>query len=161
MVEGLIFQKENFGFGLMSKIRLLSYSAQYGPNGGQPSDFLCPSMHLILIDQIFVHKLFIGESSIDFERLFKICDNNTRQGTFQKLVLPDWDLQFSKHKLSYRAVLSFNLLPLEARQMTLQVLLQLFYGNEADSNMPLKNKKSKSSALCQNNSRRLLILLTV
>ena len=54
----------------------------------------------------------------DFERLFKICDNNTRQGTFQKLALPEWDLQFSKHKLSYRAVRSFNLLPLEARQMT-------------------------------------------
>ena len=89
-----------------------------GPNGGQPTGFLCPSMHLILIDMIFVHKLFIGDSSIDFASLFKICDSRTRQGTFQKLVLPDWDLQFSKHKLTYRAVRSFNELPLETRDMS-------------------------------------------
>ena len=89
-----------------------------GPNGGPPTGFLCPSLHLILIDQIFVHKLLIGDSSIDFDKLFKICENNTRQGTSQKLVLPDWELQFSKYKLSYRAVRSFNLLPLEARNMT-------------------------------------------
>ena len=89
-----------------------------GPRGGQPSGFLCPSLHLILIDMIFVHRLLIGESSIDFDRLFKICDSNTRQGTSQKLVLPDWDLQFSKHKLTYRAVRSFNELPLEARKMS-------------------------------------------
>ena len=75
-------------------------------------------MHLILIDMIFVYKLFIGESSIDFTSLFKICDSRTRQGTFQKLVLPDWDLQFSKHKLTYRAVRSFNELPLEARDLS-------------------------------------------
>ena len=89
-----------------------------GPDGGQPTDFLCPSLHLILIDLVFVHKLYNGESSIDFESLFQICDTNTRQGTFQKLVTPKWDLAFSKYKLSYRAVRSFNLLPLEARNMT-------------------------------------------
>ena len=45
-------------------------------------------------------------------------NNATRQGTFQKLITPKWDLVFSKYKLSYRAVRSFNLLPLEARNMT-------------------------------------------
>ena len=48
---------------------------------------------------------------MDFHEFFKICESNTRQSTFKKLQLPFWKLKFSRNKLSFRAVLSFNLLP--------------------------------------------------
>ena len=82
-----------------------------GPNGGAPPNFLEPSLHLILIDLMYVHRIYSGKTSNDFHDLFKICESNTRQGTFRKLQLPFWKLQFSRNKLSFRAVLSFNLLP--------------------------------------------------
>ena len=89
-----------------------------GPNGGPPPDFLEPSLHFILIDQIFVHKIYRGDSKLDFDSLFKICDSNNRQGTHRLLKLPKWRLQFSRYKLSFRAVVSFNFLPTGTRELS-------------------------------------------
>ena len=89
-----------------------------GPNGGPPDDFLEPSLHFILIDLIFVHKIHRGDSKLDFNSLFKICDSNTRQGTHNLLMLPKWRLQFSRYKLLFRAVISFNFLPPGTRELS-------------------------------------------
>ena len=82
-----------------------------GPNGGAPPDILEPSLQLILIDLIYVHRMYRGKTSIDFHEFFKFSEANTRQCTFKKLMLPLWKLKFSRNKLTFRAVLSFNLLP--------------------------------------------------
>ena len=89
-----------------------------GPNGGPPDNFLEPSLHFILIDLIFVHKIYRGDSKLDFNSLFKICDSNTRQGTHNLLMLPKWRLQFSRYKLLFRAVISFNFLPPGTRELS-------------------------------------------
>ena len=89
-----------------------------GPDGGLPPNFLEPSLHYILIDQIFIHKIYRGDSTLDFDSLFKICESNTRQGTQRLLKLPKWRLQFSRYKLSFRAVISFNFLPPGTRDLS-------------------------------------------
>ena len=89
-----------------------------GRNGGPPDDFLEPSLHFILLDLIFVHKIYKGMSKLDFNQLFKICVSNTRQATEQLLMRPKWRLQFTKHKLSFRAVTSFNFLPPGTRELS-------------------------------------------
>lgn len=62
-------------------------------SGGPPKDFLEPSLHYILMDLVFTHKIYHGKSTLDFDTLFKICETNTRQGANKLLKLPKWKLQ--------------------------------------------------------------------
>ena len=89
-----------------------------GPNGGPPDDFIEPSLHFILIDLIFVHKIYKGASKLDFNSLFKICDSSTRQFAQNQLMLPKWRLQFTRYKLSFRTVISFNFLLPGTRELS-------------------------------------------
>ena len=87
-------------------------------SGGPPDNFLEPSLHYILMDLIFTHEIYKGKSTLDFDSLFKICDANTCQGASKMLKLPKWKLQFSKFRLTYRAVIYFNFLPLKTRDLS-------------------------------------------
>ena len=84
-----------------------------GPNGGPPPDFLKPSLLFVHLDQIQVHKIMMGNTSMDFDSLFTLTDSNTRQGSDMKIEIPKFSLKFNKHKFSVRAAGFFNALPAE------------------------------------------------
>ena len=89
-----------------------------GPNGGPPDEFLKPSLLFILMDQIQVHKIIRGDSSLEFDSMFTLAETNTRQGSELKIVIPRYRLNFNKHKFSIRAARFFNALPSEYHDLT-------------------------------------------
>ena len=82
-----------------------------GPRGGPPPNILIPTLHYILIDMMFVHRMLHGEMKLAFEDYFEFREGTTRQNG--KLNLPKYGLKFNKHKLTYRAAVFFNMLPTE------------------------------------------------
>ena len=92
---------------------------QQGTHGGAPPGILKPSLHYILIDVIFIHKMMTGNTSLEFDEFFKFCETTTRQGSQSKLKLPKYSLLFSRHKLSFRGVIFFNTLPPEYKELPL------------------------------------------
>ena len=82
-----------------------------GPRGGPPPDILEPTLQYILIDMIFIHKIYHGGTRLNFDDYFEINNGDTRQEG--KLKLPKYDLLPNKYKLNYRAAATFNMLPVE------------------------------------------------
>ena len=62
--------------------------------------------------------MMLGKTSLEFKEFFTFCENNTRQGTHMRLKLPKYSLQFSRHKLTFRGVVFFNILPPEYMDLT-------------------------------------------
>ena len=82
-----------------------------GPNGGPPPNILPPSLLLILVDQIFVHKIIAGDSTLKFSDFFEICESATRQDG--KLQIPKFRLIFNRYRMSFRGAIFYNALPSE------------------------------------------------
>ena len=82
-----------------------------GPRGGPPPDILEPTLQYMYIDMLFVHKVYHGGTKLEFNDFFEFNEAGTRQAG--KLKLPKFDLKFNKHKMSYRAAMTFNMLPTE------------------------------------------------
>ena len=82
-----------------------------GPRGGPPPDILEPTLQYILIDMLFIHKMYHGGTKLNFDDYFEINNGDTRQEG--KLKLPKYDLLPNKYKMNYRAAVTFNMLPTE------------------------------------------------
>lgn len=93
-----------------------------GPNGRPPENFVSPQLRMIQTDLRLVHKMYKGESTLNFEDIFKTNrevekDFKTRQEEQKIMPIPKWRLQISRQKFSFRTRFYWNFLPLRIREL--------------------------------------------
>ena len=84
--------------------------------GGPPKGFLMPILNYILLDQIMVHKIKMGYSSIKFDDIFKMCKPGTKGEREEWIEIKKTRFDVSKQQFSIRAAVFYNALPKEIRR---------------------------------------------
>ena len=85
-------------------------------NGGPPEGFLMPILNYILLEQIMVHKIRMGYTSLKFEDFFEMCPEGSKGGREEWIKIKEAEYEFSTQKFSIRGAIFYNALPLKIRK---------------------------------------------
>ena len=103
-------------------VKIVNTFWKLGSSRLPPKEFIGPQLRMIQTDLKLVHKMYKGESVLNFEDIFKTNRKfekglKTRHEEQKLMPIPKWRLQISRQKFSFRTRFYWNFLPLRIREL--------------------------------------------